>query len=420
MDISEIRQIVEKKVSIAKIASHGLGLLDFKQRNAILLSMADALEKNVKEIKFHNDIDVETAKASGLNSALIDRLTLTDGRIKAMIDGVRSIVNQQDPVGEILEERKIDGMDIQKTRVPLGTIAMIYESRPNVTVDAAALCIKSGNAVILRGGSEAINSNKILAKIISSAGEAAGMPVGAITFIDITDRAAISEMIKLDNFIDLLIPRGSSAMVDYIKHNTTIPVLSHGSGLCHTYIDKFANIDMAIKISVNAKVQRPGVCNATETLLVHRDIAADFLPKVCKEYFDNAVEVRGCKLTKEIVPEVKTATEDDWATEYLDKIISIKVVNSIEDAINHINRYGSKHSESIITDDKKRAEKFLKEVDSAAVFHNASTRLHDGGVFGLGAEMGISTGKMHARGAMGARELTTTKFVVRGSGNIRN
>ncbi len=419
MEQSEIKQMIEKKISIAKIASHSLSLLDFKQRNAILLSMADALEKNIKEIKFHNDIDVETAKTSGLDAALVDRLTLTDSRIKGMIDGVRNIVKQQDPIGEVIEERQIEGMDIKKIRVPLGTIAMIYESRPNVTVDAAALCIKSGNAIVLRGGSEAINSNKILAKIISSAGEAAGMPVGAVTFIDIVDRKAVSEMIKLDNFIDLLIPRGSSAMVDYIKHNTIIPVLSHGSGLCHTYVDKFANVDMAVKIAFNAKVQRPGVCNATETLLVHRDVAVDFLPKICKEYFDNDVEVRGCKLTKEIVPEVKNATDEDWATEYHAKIISIKVVNSIEDAINHINRYGSKHSDSIVTDDKKRAEKFLREVDSAAVFHNASTRLHDGGVFGLGAEIGISTGKLHSRGAMGARELTTTKFVVRGNGNIR-
>ncbi len=420
MNEQEIKQAVEKKVSMAKIASHQMGLLDFKQKNAILLSMADALEKNIEDIKFHNGIDVETAKTSGVSAELIDRLTLTDKRIKDMIDGVRNIVKQTDPVGEVLEERKIDGMDIKKIRVPLGTIAMIYESRPNVTVDAAALCLKAGNSIILRGGSEAINSNKFLAKIISSAGEAAGMPAGAVTFIDIVDRAAVSEMIKMDDFIDLLIPRGSSAMVDFIKEHTSIPVLSHGSGLCHTYIDKAANIDMALKIAVNAKCQRPAVCNATETLLVHRDIAAEFLPKICKAYFDNGVEVRGCKLTKTIVPQVKEAADKDWETEYHDKIISIKIVNSIEAAINHINRYGSRHSESIVTEDKARAEKFLKEVDAAAVFHNASTRLHDGGVFGLGAEIGISTAKMHARGAMGARELTSTKFVVRGKGNIRN
>ena len=419
METEEIKQFVYKKVSLAKAASMQLGIMDFKQRNAILLAMADGLEKNKKEIMFHNEIDVETAKSSGLDSALIDRLTLTPKRIDDMIEGVRNIVKQKDFIGEVIESREIDGMNIQKVRVPLGTIAMIYESRPNVTVDAAALCIKSGNAIVLRGGSESINSNKILAKIISSAGEAAGMPIGAITLIDIVDRQAVNELIKLDNFIDLLIPRGSGKMIDFIKHNSTIPILSHGSGLCHTYIDKNANITMALSIAVNAKCQRTGVCNATETVLVHRDIADKILPLLCKEYFEHNTEVRGCKITKSIVPEVKDATEEDWATEYLDNIVSIKVVNSLQEAINHINRYGSQHSESIVTDDKQRAEKFLKEVDSAAVFHNASTRLHDGGVFGLGAEIGISTGKLHARGAMGARELTTTKFVVRGNGNIR-
>ncbi|WP_372520600.1 glutamate-5-semialdehyde dehydrogenase [Candidatus Ruminimicrobiellum ovillum] len=419
MEEQEIKQIVNKKVSLAKVASMQLGLLDFKQRNAILLSIANALEKNISEIQFHNDIDVETAKNSGMDKVLIERLTLTNKRIEDMIHGVRSIVNQKDPIGEIMETRDVDGINIQKIRVPIGTIAMIYESRPNVTVDAAALCIKSGNAIILRGGSEAINSNKILAKIISSAGESAGMPVGAITFIDVVDRTAVSEMIKLDNYIDLLIPRGSGKMIEFIKQHSTIPILSHGSGLCHTYIDKAADIDMAIKVTINAKCQRPGVCNATETVLVHRDIANKVLPKLCKQFFANDTEVRGCKLTKAVVPEVKDATEQDWATEYLDKIVSIKVVNSLEEAINHINRYGSKHSDSIITEDKQRAEKFLKEVDSAAVFHNVSTRLHDGGVFGLGAEIGISTGKLHARGAMGARELTTTKYVVRGNGVIR-
>ena len=368
MDEQEIKQLISKKVSIAKIASTQLGLMDFKQRNAILLSIANALEKNISEIQFHNDIDVETAKKAGFEQTLIDRLTLTTKRIEDIIHAVRSIVNQKDPIGEIVDSRQIDGMDIQKIRVPIGTVAMIYESRPNVTVDAATLCIKSGNAIVLRGGSESINSNKILAKIISSAGEAAGMPIGAITFIDIVDRLAVSELIKHDDLIDLLIPRGSGKMIEFIKQHSTIPILSHGSGLCHTYIDKSANIDMAIKVAINAKCQRPGVCNATETLLVHRDIAKAILPKLCKEYFKNKTEVRGCTITKGIVSEVKEATEQDWKTEYLDNIISIKVVNSLDDAINHINRYGSKHSESIITDDKTRAEKFLKEVDAAAVF----------------------------------------------------
>ena len=419
MNNEEIKQLVYKKVSVAKMASAQLALMDFKQKNAILLAMADGLEKNVKEIMFHNEIDVETAKRSGLDNALIDRLTLTEKRIADMIEGVRNIVKQQDPIGEVIESRTIDDMNIQKIRVPLGTVAMIYESRPNVTVDAAALCIKAGNAIVLRGGSESINSNKILAKIISSSAEAAGMPVGAITLIDIVDRVAVNELIKLDNFIDLLIPRGSNNMISFIKEHSTIPILYHGSGLCHTYIDKNANTTMAIMVAVNAKCQRPGVCNATETVLVHRDVADKILSLLCKEYFEHKTEVRGCAVTKKIVPEVKEATEQDWKTEYHANIVSIKVVNSLQEAINHINIYGSHHSDAIITDDKKRAEKFLKEVDSAAVFCNASTRLHDGGVFGLGAEIGISTGKLHARGCMGVRELTTTKFVVRGNGNIR-
>ncbi|MDD3064793.1 MAG: glutamate-5-semialdehyde dehydrogenase [Endomicrobiaceae bacterium] len=421
MENAEIRNLVLQKVSAAKIASQKLGLLSSEQKNAVLLAMAQALEKNSEDIIFHNKIDVDVAKSQGFDNALTDRLTLNEKRVKEMVKGIRDIVNQKDPVGEIIEERTLnDGLNIQKIRVPLGTIAMIYESRPNVTVDAAALCIKSGNAVILRGGSEAINSNKILSKIISGAAEAAGMPAGAIAFIDITDRTAISELIVLDKLIDLLIPRGGEEFINFIKKHSTIPVLSHGKGLCHTYVDKEADIKMAVKVAVNAKCQRPGVCNATETLLVHRDIADKILPELCSKYGELGTEIRGCPLTKAIVPTVVNAKEEDWSTEYHCLIISIKVVNSLEEAIAHINRYGSKHSDSIITENKERAEKFIKEVDSAAVFHNVSTRLHDGGVFGIGAEIGIATNKLHARGAMGARELTTTKFIVRGKGHIRN
>jgi glutamate-5-semialdehyde dehydrogenase len=421
MENNEIKKLILQKVSSAKIASQKLGLLTSEQKNAILLAIAQGLEKNIDNILFHNKIDVDVAKSEGFESALIDRLTLSEKRIKDMIKGIRDIVNQQDPIGVILENKTLnDELNIQKIRVPLGTIAMIYESRPNVTVDATALAIKSGNAIVLRGGSESINSNKILAKIISTAGEAGGMPAGAISFIDITDRTAVSELIVLDKFIDLLIPRGGEEFINFIKKHSTIPVLSHGKGLCHTYIDKKANIDMAIKVAVNAKCQRPGVCNATETLLVHRDIADKVLPNLCSKYSELGTEIRGCPLTKAIIPTVIDATEEDWSTEYQSLIISIKVVNSLEDAILHINRYGSAHSDSIITENKERAEKFIKEVDSAAVFHNVSTRLHDGGVFGIGAEIGIATNKLHARGAMGARELTTTKFIVRGNGHIRN
>jgi len=421
MENKEIKNFILQKVSSAKIASQKLGLMSSAQKNAVLLAMAQALEKNKDDILFHNKIDVDVAKSQGFESALVDRLTLNEKRIADMIKGVRDIVEQKDPVGEIIETRTLnDGLNIQKVRVPLGTIAMIYESRPNVTVDATALCIKSGNSIVLRGGSEAINSNKILSKIISQAAEAAGMPAGAVSFIDITDRTAISELIVMDKFIDLLIPRGGEEFINFVKRHATIPVLSHGKGLCHTYIDKDADIKMAVKIAVNAKCQRPGVCNATETVLVHRDIAEKVLPQLCEKYGEHGTEIRGCALTKAIVPSVIDATEEDWNTEYQALIVSIKVVNSIEDAIAHINRYGSAHSDSIITQNVERAEKFIKEVDSAAVFHNASTRLHDGGMFGIGAEIGIATNKLHARGAMGARELTTTKFIVRGSGHIRN
>lgn len=421
MENNEIKKLILQKVSSAKIASQKLALFSSEQKNAILLAIAHGLEKSIDDILFHNKIDVDVAKSEGFESALIDRLKLSEKRIQEMIKGVRDIVNQQDPIGEILESRTLnDGLNIQKIRVSLGTIAMIYESRPNVTVDATALAIKSGNAIVLRGGSEAINSNKILAKIISNSAEAGGMPAGAISFIDITDRTAVSELIVLDKFIDLLIPRGGEEFINFIKKHSTIPVLSHGKGLCHTYIDKDANIDMAIKIAVNAKCQRSGVCNATETLLVHRDIADKVLPKLCSKYSELGTEIRGCPLTKAIIPTVIDATEEDWSTEYQSLIISIKVVNSLEDAILHINRYSSSHSDSIITENKERAEKFIKEVDSAAVFHNVSTRLHDGGVFGIGAEIGIATNKLHARGVMGARELTTTKFIVRGNGHIRN
>jgi glutamate-5-semialdehyde dehydrogenase len=297
---------------------------------------------------------------------------------------------------------------------------MIYEARPNVTVDAASLCLKAGNAVILKGGSKAMNSNRILAKIIYDAATKAGMPTGAIQFIDTADRAAVRELIRLDAFIDLLIPRGGQKLVKFVKANSKVPVLSHGKGLCHTYIDKDADIDMALNIAINAKVQRPSVCNAMETLLVHKDIANKVLPALCELYSNSKVEVRGCKVSKNIVCSIKLATKKDWETEYLDLKISIKTVNSLEEAIEHINKYGSMHSEAIVTNNKEAADEFVAKVDASAVFVNASTRLHDGSVFGLGCEIGISTQKLHARGAMGIKELTTTKYVARGNGAIRN
>ncbi|MDR2425632.1 MAG: glutamate-5-semialdehyde dehydrogenase [Endomicrobium sp.] len=421
MDNNEIKQRVMMKASAAKGASRALAIMTTQHKNNMLAAMADALAQNAKEILFHNEIDVEAAKESGLSSALIDRLTLNEKRIDDMIKGIKDVILLEDPVGTTVEKctPSIE-IDVKKIRVPLGVISMIYESRPNVTVDAATLCLKAGNAVVLKGGSEAINSNRILAKIISEAGIKAGMPAGSVQFIDTTDRTAVLEMIKLNNFIDLLIPRGSEALVNFINHNSSIPVLSHGKGLCHTYVDEDADMDIALKIAFNAKCQRPGVCNAMETLLVHKDIAKKFLPLICQNYFDAGVKINGCTVTKSIVPSVNEASQESWSKEYHDLELSIKVVGSVEEAIGHINKYGSMHSDAIVTNNKETADKFLAETDSSAVFHNASTRLHDGSIFGLGCEIGISTMKLHARGTMGIKELTTTKYIVRGNGTVRN
>jgi glutamate-5-semialdehyde dehydrogenase len=373
-----------------------------------------------EDILFRNEIDVEAAKDAGLAEALIDRLTLNDRRITDMAHALREVAALPDPVGEVVADWVPPvGVHIEKVRVPLGVVALIYESRPNVTVDASGLCLKAGNAVILRGGSEAFNSNHALVALISKAAYDAGLPEGAIQFVETTDREAVLDIIKLDQLIDLVIPRGGEQMIHYIRENATVPVLAHGRGLVHVYVDKAADTAMAEKISVNAKCHRPGVCNAMETLLVHKDIAATFLPVIGKAYLGQGVEIRADEATRQYIPEAVPATEEDWSTEYLAKIVSIKTVDSLDEAITHINKYGSGHSEAIITGDKEAAEKFLRDVDSAAVFHNASTRLHDGGAFGLGAEIGISTQKLHARGTMGIKELTTTKYVVHGNGEIR-
>jgi glutamate-5-semialdehyde dehydrogenase len=420
MDNNEIKQAVQLKAGAAKDAAGKLAVINTQQKNNILAAMAEALQQNMKEILFHNEIDVQAAKDAQITPVLIDRLTLNEKSVADIIAGIKNVILLQDPVGIIVEETKPSlDIDVKKIRVPLGVIAMIYEARPNVTVDAATLCLKAGNAVILKGGSEALNTNRILAKIIYEAGIKAGMPEGAVEFIDTADRSAVQELLHLDNYIDLLIPRGSEEFVNFVKKNATVPVLSHGKGLCHTYIDKDADTNMAINIAVNAKCQRPSVCNAMETLLVHKDIADKILPKLCEIYSKENVEIKGCDISRNIVNTIKPAEEKDWSTEYLDLKVSIKVVNSLEEAIAHINKYGSKHSEAIVTNDKATADKFVTEVDAAAVFVNASTRLHDSSVFGLGCEIGISTQKLHARGAMGIKELTTTKYVVIGNGTIR-
>lgn len=415
-----MKEKIVKQAELAKQASRKLALLDTETKNRALSEIAAALESRVKEIVDANQKDIEKAKSDGLSAALIDRLTLNDKRVSAMAQGVLEIISLSDPVGETINEwTRPNGIRICKVRVPLGVIGMIYESRPNVTIDATALCLKSGNAVILRGGSEAFNSNLVLAGIVSGTLNKAGLPGDAVQFINTTDRQAIFELIKLDKYIDVIIPRGGEQLIRTILENSTVPVISHGKGNCHVYVDKSADTEKAIKICFNAKVQRPGVCNAMEKLLVHQDIAGKFLPLMVEEYKKAGVEIRGCENTRQIIKNVLPSTNEDWNTEYLGLVLAIKVVDSIEDAIIHINTYGSGHTESIITEDNKIAGKFLAEVDASCVMHNASTRLHDGSVFGLGAEIGISTQKLHARGTMGARELTSTKYLVFGTGQIR-
>ncbi|MDR0486155.1 MAG: glutamate-5-semialdehyde dehydrogenase [Elusimicrobiota bacterium] len=412
----DLSQIVKK----AKEASQILSLCDTKIKNDILYATAQSISANTAEILFYNDIDVCAAKESGLPYSMLDRLSLNEKRVSDMAESMEKIASLPDPIGEIVEELKSSfDLEIKKIRVPLGVIALIYEARPNAASDAAALCLKSGNALILKGGSEAVQSNKIIAKIIKESFIKAGAPEGCTESIDSFDRNAVLELLKFDAFIDLIIPRGGKELVDFVKASTKIPVLSHGMGLCHLYIDKDADFDAALKIAVNAKCQRPSVCNSIETLLIHKDIAEEFLPKIFNLYKDNNVEMRGCGKTREICSQIGAAAEEDWDTEYHDLIISIKISDSISDAIEHINRHGSKHSDSIVTENKDSADKFLREIDSAAVFVNASTRLHDGSVFGLGCEIGISTQKLHSRGTMGLKELTATKFLIRGNGTIR-
>jgi len=416
----QLQQEIITQAATAKLASRKLARLPTDSKNKILTAMADALMREKDEVVFHNEIDVEAARDAGLAAALIDRLALDDKRVTEMARGLREIVSLADPVGEIIADWTPPvGIHIDKIRVPLGVIGLIYESRPNVTVDATGLCVKAGNAVILRGGSEAINSNRALVRIITAAAAGAGLPEGAIQFINTTDRQAVAELVKLDHFIDLIIPRGGEEMIRAIREQATVPVLSHGKGLCHTYIDKNADVEMALKIAYNAKVQRPGVCNAMETLLVHKDIAPKVLPPLHEMFAKAGVTIIGDAAVRDILPGVGVAAESDWSTEYLALKLSVKIVNSADEAIAHINKYGSGHSEAIVTNNKETADLFLLDIDAAAVFLNASTRLHDGGVFGLGSEIGISTQKLHARGTMGLKELTTTKYIVYGHGEIR-
>jgi len=403
-----------------KEASRVLATLSTKEKDEALFSITKGIEKNKSKILSANTIDIKNARKSNLSPALIDRLTLTPQRIENICESLKQLTKLPDPVGRILSKTtRPNKLRIEKISVPIGVIGIIYESRPNVTVDAASLCLKAGNAVILRGGKESINSNIALYQIMINSLRKTKVPSESIQMIKSTDRKMVNQMLKMDKYIDLIIPRGGKGLIEFVAKNSTIPVIKHSDGICHTYVDKDADIDIAKAVCLNAKVQRPGVCNAMETLLVHKDIAKVFLPQMIDIFRNADVEIRGCRETKKLVPEIKLAKEKDWATEYLDLILSIKIVSAEEEAINHINTYGSCHSDAIITKNSLSSDRFLKEVDSATVYVNSSTRFTDGGEFGLGAEIGISTGKLHARGPMGLEELTTYKYLIFGNGQVR-
>lgn len=409
---------VIQKATQARTAAQHLATLPTDVKNAALLAMADALEAHQTELLQANQLDLKAA--SGLTAAAMDRLTLTSKRISEMATGLREVAALPDPVGQIgTMVQRPNGMQVGKMRVPIGVIAIIYESRPNVTADAASLCLKSGNAVVLRGGSEAIQSNAAIVHILMEAGEKAGIPSGSITFLDNPDRQVATLLLKQDKYIDLVIPRGGEGLMEFVTRESRIPVIKHDKGVCHTYVDASANLEMAEAIAFNAKVQRPGTCNAMETLLVHEAVAYTLLPRLIPRLQQAGVEVRGCPRTQIIVPSVTPATESDWGTEFLDLILAVRIVKDMSQAMEHIAQYGSQHSDAIVTQDDRRALRFLREVDAAAVFVNASTRLHDGYQFGLGAEIGISTTRIHARGAMGLEELTTGKYIVLGAGQLR-
>ncbi|MHB1127522.1 MAG: glutamate-5-semialdehyde dehydrogenase [Bacillota bacterium] len=415
-----VREEVLSKGRRAREAARRMAALSTDVKDKALLNMAAALEDRAAEIIEANRLDMEAGEKKGLTRALLDRLLLTTSRIQEMAQGLRAIAALPDPVGEVISMwTRPNGLQIGKMRVPLGVVGIIYEARPNVTVDAAGLCLKTGNAVLLRGGSEAIHSNLAITRVIGAAAEEAGFPAGAIQLIETTDREAVNIMLKMNQYLDVLIPRGGAGLIQTVVENATVPVIETGVGNCHVYVDEGADLEMAADIVVNAKTQRPGVCNAMETLLVHRAEAEKFLPAVAEKLLSLGVELRGCPRTRTLVPEAHEATEQDWAVEYLDLILAIKVVDSLEEAMDHIHHYGTKHSEAIITKDYRRGRAFLLGVDAAAVYINASTRFTDGFQYGYGAEIGISTQKLHARGPMGLPELTTIKYIVYGDGQVR-
>jgi len=422
MDKQEIKNVILEMGARARAAAHALTILSADKKNEILRAMAASMREQEGSILEANAQDISAGEANGLNAAMLDRLRLNHDRIEAIATGIEEVAALADPVGEVLTQwTRPNDVHFEQVRVPIGVIGIIYESRPNVTSDAAVLCLKSGNATILRGGSEAIHSNKAIAAALQSGGEKAGLPANAIQLIPFTDRESVSVMASMDQWLDVIIPRGGKGLIETVVSLARMPVIKHYDGICHTYIDKHAEMEMAVAIADDAKTHKPGVCNALETLLVHRDVAADFLPQIAKVYKSKGVEIRGDESVVEILgSDALAATEEDWDTEYLDLIISIKVVDSMAEAVDHINTHSSRHSDCIVTSDGDRAQLFMTQVDSACVFHNVSTRFSDGGEFGFGAEIGISTDKLHARGPMALRELTSYQYRIRGDGQIRS
>jgi glutamate-5-semialdehyde dehydrogenase len=414
--MSTIQETIHQMGRQARAAAYRLAQLSSDEKNAILLAMAASIRQRVPELLAANALDIAAGKEKGLSAAMLDRLMLDEKRVEAMAAGIDQVATLPDPVGQVLDAwQRPNGIRIEQTRVPIGTIGIIYESRPNVTADAAVLCFKTGNATILRGGSEAIHSNRAIAEALA----AAGAPDHAVQLIPFTDRESVAVLAGMDKWLDLIIPRGGKGLIETVVSLARMPVIKHYDGICHLFVDANADQEMAVALTVDSKTQKCGVCNALETLLVHRDIAAELLPKVAAALRAKNVELRGCDRTCAVLPDIAAATEEDWTTEYLDLILSIKIVDSLDDAIAHINEYGSHHTDVIVTRDEATAESFLRQVDSACVFHNVSTRFADGGEFGFGAEIGISTDKLHARGPMGLRELTSYQYRVRGNGQTK-
>lgn len=416
----ETYELVRSKAAAAKKAAAEMAVTSTAVKNRALLAMAQALRDRQADILQANAEDMRQAAAKGMKASMLDRLKLSEQRISGMAEGLEQVAGLPDPVGSVVGgSRLANGMTVTKVRVPLGVIGIIYEARPNVTADAAGLCLKSGNAVILKGGSEAMQSNKIIAAVLAEAAEKAGIPAGAVQFIDTSDRQAVTDLIHMNGLVDVVIPRGGAGLIKAVVMNATVPVIETGAGVCHTFVDASADVQMAMDIAYNAKVQRPSVCNAMETLLVHKDIAGKFLPPMLEKYFAAGVEIRGDERVQAFSSQVLAATEEDWSTEYGDLRLSVKVVDSLEEAMEHIAAYSTGHSECIVTSDYANARKFQLRVDAAAVYVNASTRFTDGFEFGFGAEIGISTQKLHARGPMALPELTSTKYLIDGSGQVR-